>query len=54
MVDAGWSDPKRAGPVLERIPLHRFAGTYIYTVQTYTHNQCLEQKFKNKQNQLKL
>ena len=31
----GWSDPKKAGPMLSRIPLGRFAGTYrpgIYSV----------------------
>lgn len=25
----GWSDPRKADPLLQRIPLHRFAGMHL-------------------------
>ena len=28
----GWSDPKKAGPMLERIPMHQFAGKLNFPV----------------------
>lgn len=36
----GWSDPKKAGPMLDRIPMKQFAGEIRYQCLWHNHVQC--------------
>ena len=47
MGKVGWSDPKKAGPMLDRIPLKRFAGEWSNHLMHGTHFVCVHVSVKS-------
>ena len=41
MGQKAWSDPAKAGPALNRIPLGRFAGTQVHVHMHYYYTQTI-------------